>query len=216
MTIILNANALDAALVAAAKNDVRRYLNGVHVEPLTDRVNVIGTDGHMLFAGTYTAPGSEPAAPFTLDRASLEALLKAWRASKIEDAEIVEHDRLRATVAFGDNQQTVNLIDERFPQWRAVIPGVQLEHAPPDQSPQVNPSLLMRARQALGALTGQRTPKQAERVNIRAWYGKMANSALTITRDETDPAGLVVVMPLYQTGMATGHVPTIPDLEVTE
>jgi len=216
MTIQLNMNALEAALIAAAKNDVRHYLNGVHVEPLTDKVNVISTDGHMLFAGTYHAPGSEPGEPFTLDRTSLEALLKTWRASKIEDAAIVERDRLRATVAFGDNLQTINLIDERFPQWRAVIPGVQLQHAPADESPQVNPSLLVRARQALGALTGQRTAKQAERVAIRTWYGNQANSALTITRDESEPTGLVIVMPLNQTGVAGKHVPTIPNLEATE
>lgn len=47
------AHVLRGAAVCAAKNDVRYYLNGIHIS--TDG-SVVGTDGHILFKGWYAHP----------------------------------------------------------------------------------------------------------------------------------------------------------------
>lgn len=59
MKLNLDKSALLAALTCSAKDDIRYYLNGVHVRCVPGKENdtlvYSGTDGHILFAGTLPA-----------------------------------------------------------------------------------------------------------------------------------------------------------------
>jgi DNA polymerase III sliding clamp (beta) subunit (PCNA family) len=54
-TINLSLSQLRAALLIAAKQDVRYYLNGVYVECDSIRTRVVATNGHMMYVEDYHA-----------------------------------------------------------------------------------------------------------------------------------------------------------------
>ena len=60
MKISIQASAIRAAAICAAKKDIRYYLVGVHVKMAhRDYATVAGTNGHVLFAGRATVENLE-------------------------------------------------------------------------------------------------------------------------------------------------------------
>lgn len=99
----IQADHLRAVLLAAGKQDIRYYLNGVHV----NGAHIVGTDGNRCHA---VAHGQEfEGAPFTIPRASVEMALKGWKPETI----MVTNDRI-GNVAFTG-------VDGVFPDYRRIL-----------------------------------------------------------------------------------------------
>jgi hypothetical protein len=64
MKISIQASAIRAAAICAAKKDIRYYLVGVHLNVAhRDYATVVGTNGHVLFAGRATVENLEDQQP---------------------------------------------------------------------------------------------------------------------------------------------------------
>lgn len=147
---IIPANTLAAALVCAAKKDVRFYLNGVYVEPCADgHVIVVATDGKVMYASKCDREATDSVieAPMILPREAVELVLK--------DKPTV------VTVKFDGEYATLNdsvrckPIDGRFPDWRRVVPESTNEN---DVTPQLAPDVLATVEKSRKAAnTGERT-----------------------------------------------------------
>jgi len=119
-SVSIPAGMLRAALMHAAKRDVRYYLNGVYVEPARQRVTA--TDGHRMYVGRFSDAGADGPG-FIIPRDALELALKAHKAAHGRDADtaalhIVADGaalKLGATVS-------ATAIDARFPDVERVIP----------------------------------------------------------------------------------------------
>ena len=123
-------NALKVAVLAAGKNDVRYYLNGIHIEACAgDEVNIVATDGHMIARVTLEAPVAEPHC-YTIARAAVEQLIKSTVVARDRSPnEITETIDLNYTPAEmlntqdGANVSHHELIDGRFPDYHRVLYG---------------------------------------------------------------------------------------------
>lgn len=130
MKIEIEARLLRAALICAAKSDIRYYLNGVAIEVHYDRAIVLATDGHRIFVGRSAAkaesfPGPAPVT-YIVPRELVERALKALPKSR-GGASFA----LQFTFNLSEHKQEVEiraidatfggaLIDARFPDWRRV------------------------------------------------------------------------------------------------
>ena len=124
-TTLLTAN-LSAALLIAPKNDIRYYLNGVHLSfhhgDDSNTVDIVSTNGHMLFKSTQTLDYDEGAqtADFslTIPRDAVETVCRTARINKrkfvslesLPDGRYMLGDVVFATV------------DGKFPDYGRVIP----------------------------------------------------------------------------------------------
>lgn len=121
--ITLNPAIVAALLCAAAKNDVRFYLNGLCLENDNGTARATATDGHVLITATdaHSVWSGENNEPAIVQRAELEWALKNTKAGqKI----IVHRDGKMAEIVAGNGAtMTAALIDGRFPDWRAFVPN---------------------------------------------------------------------------------------------
>jgi DNA polymerase-3 subunit beta len=122
--VTLRRSFVRAALIAAAKEDVRWYLKGLAVELHRDCAFIIGCDGARLHvfrdgaagAGEQVGPGIE----FIIPRDALEKL-KSARGTDIVD---IAYDTEAKTVAVDDfgTVTTVKAHEGLYPDWRRVLP----------------------------------------------------------------------------------------------
>lgn len=103
---------LKAALLFAAKKDVRNYLNGVLIEWDNDNVFIVATDGHRLFAAKHHA--DEPMDPGSaiIPHADVKLALTGY---KLDEIVFTPAANTLARVSFQP-------IDGTFPDWRRVVP----------------------------------------------------------------------------------------------
>src|ERR1039457_2059725 len=50
---------ITSALLTAAKDDIRYYLNGVFLQSVGGEIRIVGTDGHRLIASRFVPPKEE-------------------------------------------------------------------------------------------------------------------------------------------------------------
>ena len=188
MMINIQASALQAALICAAKKDVRYYLNGVHVEFTSARHALcVGTDGAMLgaFAAEYT--GEDP--------------------PKLGTSFVIPYETIKG-LKLARNQTTVSLtlasdgscgtlgdrmfkpVDGRYPDFRRVVPTPSDVDHENQTASTVNPSLLVRGVDALRTFRGK--PEHAPFLIQRG-------TDAAVLHDGGDEA-VVVVMPMRLTG----------------
>jgi hypothetical protein len=119
MNASINLKTLKAVSLAASKDKIRHYLNGVFVEITAETIRYTATDGHILISRTE-------------DSAEPNTLIGSW----IIPAEFVKSVKLikrtdHATLAQGSDTMMVVTgcfsglfypIDGTFPSYRAVIP----------------------------------------------------------------------------------------------
>lgn len=126
LTFNVDARHLRAALICASRDDVRYYLNGIALEVHKNRVIVLATDGHRLYAGRssdwdFSIKGDKipTIATFIVPRAMIEQVLDAGKnvgtIGVWTDGEQVELTR-------GNSKISGKLIDGRFPDWRRIAP----------------------------------------------------------------------------------------------
>jgi hypothetical protein len=148
MKLTINANALRAAAIVAAKKDVRFYLCGVHVwfDVGTMHAQATGTDGQVLVtgrvpfefeSGAQSAPWGmiipTSAIPKKGDTATLEAL---------PDGRYMLNDTVFAPV------------DGKFPDYARVIPTASQFCEHPAAPGQYDANLLVKAQNALHTFYG--------------------------------------------------------------
>ena len=112
-----------AALIVAAKSDVRYYLNGVcfSLDPEKGRVLTIATDGHRLLVLRATSALAEcEAGEFIVPRDALEDAAKGVKAGTAINVSLDEDGRVGLTTL--KRQLTTRRVDARFPEWQRVMP----------------------------------------------------------------------------------------------
>jgi len=147
ITFTLTKLEIKAALLMAAKKDVRYYLIGALVELRPECVRLVSTDGHAMIAMQVSGHGYEPR-DIILPRQILEHVVKAFP----------KYDGHTFTVDGGQVTSgglTVSLIDCKFPDWRRVMPRVLCEGEAPVLT--VDGEILERAQQAVKL--ARNTPK---------------------------------------------------------
>lgn len=159
MKFTIDHDCISALLLAAAKNDVRYYLNGVLVDARQGAtgsdVTLVSTEGHILLAlpvPRENVEGFEPG-QWIISRDMLESVkpAKAGRyalplAVEIVQAESYQDDAgrtcrpLPVVTVTGATSATGAPVDGRFPEWRRVMPvGVASR---PEVPAQFNPDYI--------------------------------------------------------------------------
>lgn len=122
-TFAIKRDILAAALVCAAKKDIRYYLNGVLIEPLASGYCAVATNGHILFAG-LSRNADTPAKPIIIPRDACEAAVKSIR-QKV----MICEEKDDGTYVLADSI-LFKPVDGTFPNWRKTIPRSQGESSP--------------------------------------------------------------------------------------
>lgn len=122
----VNQNHLKAVALAAAKGDVRDYLNGVRIEVYTDHVVMVATNGHQLIAINIFCDTGLNGAPkyLTLHNDYLSAILSV-KTTKDNRNVIFTHGEDYT----GWNAEVAGVVvkcevrnDNYFVDWRAKVP----------------------------------------------------------------------------------------------
>ena len=199
---------IKAALEIAPKKDVREYLNSVRVELSQDGQNVlyITTDGHAMLTTWHTLDyyGDETdLAPVTLPRADLAEMVKGAGPDEIDLAPA--GDGL-VTASRGAASRTFKPFEQRYPDWRAVLPLAGGE--PCEAEPWVNPMILYRVQRAFNMLDGRPATRE-HGAPVRYDRPKDANGAILAYEPATENA-VAVVMPISQRQIKTFTTPESP------
>ncbi len=121
---LIPSGSLAAALLFAAKKDVRFYLNGVclDVRPSLGRYFLVTTDGHrMLVQKFHLAEKSDaPDYRVILERADIEGYLKVT-GKKPDNLLAVTDGKWSGNSTAG--QIPLRVVDGRFPDWERVMPA---------------------------------------------------------------------------------------------
>jgi DNA polymerase III subunit beta len=105
---------------AMAQQDIRYYLNGLLVEVIANRLNIVGTDGHRLsFTSTELKQNYEKQ-EVILPRKTVIELIKLLDDSD-EDVQI-EIASNQVNFSFGNIKLISKVIDGKFPDYNRVIP----------------------------------------------------------------------------------------------
>lgn len=149
---------LRAAILFAAKDDVRFFINAVCIDPdpAAGRVRIVATNKHVMFIATAPAQLYGKTAPVLLSAASLKPALSAFRAADIRRAGalVIEPARRSARLALTEGEANPDavreneivsalapMVDTRYVDYRRAlpIPGAIQQATPPAA---VNPKLL--------------------------------------------------------------------------
>ena len=152
MKISIQSSAIRAAIICAAKKDIRYYLQGIYINVAhRDYATVCGTDGHILFAGRATIEHDSNLSPFNM-------IVPIDAAKKIDKkAHSVILELLPDGTYLLDGTRFTPL-DGRFPDYSRVIP--KPDQVYPENSmaehgaAHFDYSLLVRGNDALNAYYG--------------------------------------------------------------
>ena len=108
---------LRGLLALAAKDDIRRHLNGILASIKPGHVDFVATDGHVLGAIHDTSQSAPDPADVIIPRAILETVAK----SKSPLAVTLEFEGDACTIVDGSARYAFKS-EGTFPDWRRVIP----------------------------------------------------------------------------------------------
>ncbi|HEY0670179.1 MAG TPA: DNA polymerase III subunit beta [Sphingobacteriaceae bacterium] len=112
--------AINKTLFAVSNDELRPNMTGVYCQLNSDNITFVATDGHKLVRYRRKDVLSESTSSFILPKKAL-GLLKSSLPS--EDVNVsVEYNNTSAFFKFGNINLVCRLIDERFPDYEAVIP----------------------------------------------------------------------------------------------
>ena len=125
MKIIIESDTIKALLLAAGKGDRRTMLNSICLDVRAHDAVAVATQGHLLLAVPVEVEPTESSGlpyvvgEYVIPRAALDGI----KASK-GAAFILTIDPAARTVSIEHNYNftTVKLIDEKYPEWRRVVP----------------------------------------------------------------------------------------------
>lgn len=147
---------LKAALLFAAKKDVRNYLNAVLIEWDSENVSIVATDGHRLFAATHPMDETVEPGSVIVPYEDVKRALTGYKAETIEFTPgsnwvPVNAQQLVQTATLGS--VSFQTIEGNYPNWRLVVPAKISGEAA-----QFNPAYvgdLAKASKALGVKDAQ-------------------------------------------------------------
>ena len=129
--ISLPADLFRAVALAAAKNDIRYYLNGVRIELLDGgAAMIVATDGHALHFARFAAAHTSPIEmAFTLTSEATQAICKAVGTKPKPGVMIAIGADLEACAVDGKQVEPFSVqrmtgtgeIDSNYPQWRRLV-----------------------------------------------------------------------------------------------
>ncbi len=112
--------AINKTLFAVSNDELRPNMTGVFCQLNSDSVTFVATDGHKLVRYRRKDAKSAASSSFILPKKAL-TLLKSSLPS--EDVSVsIEYNNTSAFFRFGNINLVCRLIDERFPDYEAVIP----------------------------------------------------------------------------------------------
>jgi len=124
MKLTISHDTIKALLLIAPKSDIRSYLNGVCVDVRAGLATLVATDGHRLLAVPVAADDIQSAmeGQYIIPRDVLDA---------VKPVKVPRSDTLPLTIEIVDSRITItgattatnSTMDERFPDWRRVMPA---------------------------------------------------------------------------------------------
>ncbi len=114
--------AINKTIFAVSNDELRPAMSGVLVQLAEQSITFVSTDAHKLVRYRRTDIGAEKATSLILPKKAL-SLLKSSLPS--EDVNVsIEYNATNAFFTFGNIHLICRLIDERYPDYEAVIPQV--------------------------------------------------------------------------------------------
>jgi len=113
-------NAVNKTIFAVGNDEMRPAMSGVYCQLNEGEVIFVGTDAHKLVKYIRKDVKSDEASSFILPKKTLN-LLKTSLPEEEMDVKI-DYDKSNAFFKFGSMQLICRLIDERYPDYEAVIP----------------------------------------------------------------------------------------------
>lgn len=127
-TVNLGVPALAGCLKAAGKNDVRYYLNGVHLDLVAGVM--VGSNGHMLLAVSDAieieadTPRPEALKFLNLPRDAVADMIKVAKKCRVTSLAVdVDADGKRMSFGSADDRRSISAIDGTYPEWRRICPS---------------------------------------------------------------------------------------------
>jgi len=114
--------AIGLTLFAVGNDDLRPAMTGVLMQLAEQSVTFVGTDAHKLVRYRRTDVSSEKAASLILPKKAVSLLKSSLPADETTVA--IEYNSTNAFFRFGNTNLICRLIDERYPDYDAVIPQV--------------------------------------------------------------------------------------------
>lgn len=187
MNFQIQHNMLTGLLLAAAKNDVRHYLNGVFLEAAEDNKIVgVTTDGHIMAVAWEILDLPEGFEKLLIPRDAIERLPKRKSG---QDYVTVSIGKENASLEYDGLVIHFTPIEGRFPDWRAITPSKLVDRT----ESQFNPSLVFQAHKVIGKLAGL-TPAKAKALEVRLDYSGTGDSARAVVRSKKVEGAFVIVM----------------------
>lgn len=129
-TIRLSLTQLRAAILAAAKNDIRWYLNSVYVEAGPQTTRVASTNGHILYVQDLKTDENTWHGSLIVPRNVVELVIKGTTAHTLDIVilSVQENGKLcEMRVAGNSNAVTFAPLEAQFPDYTRVIPPANYE-----------------------------------------------------------------------------------------
>ncbi|WP_166910920.1 MULTISPECIES: DNA polymerase III subunit beta [unclassified Burkholderia] len=118
--IFLSGTQLKAIQLCAAINDVRHYLNGVHLEATLRETRLVATDGSMMVA-FRTEADNELDAPIATLTVPSEVVKQVKPAKGVDDVLTIEIEGSRYTLIFGRLRIGFEPLQGRYPDYRRIV-----------------------------------------------------------------------------------------------
>jgi len=124
MQFTIPVDSIKALLLAAAKNDVRYYLNGVCIDVRETDAVAVATDGHILLALPLERIDGDPmpivAGQYIIPRDAFDKLKAPFKGAHI--VLTIDAASQAFTIAAWGSATTAKLVDGQYPNWRSAIP----------------------------------------------------------------------------------------------
>lgn len=126
------AEAINKTIFAVSNDELRPAMSGVYVQLNEQYITFVATDAHRLVRYRRTDVGAEKATSIILPKKAL-TLLKSSLPSD-ETPVSMEYNNTNAFFQFGSINLICRLVDERYPDYEAVIPQVNPNKLTVDRS----------------------------------------------------------------------------------
>lgn len=163
-------NAISKTIFATGTDEMRQALTGVLFELKKDGINFVATDANRLVRFKNTAVKPTEEINFVIPKKALN-LLKSSLPNSEDAIAKIDYNKSNAFFSFGDVNLICRLIDEKFPDYKAVIPVE-------------NPNkLLINRLEFLGSIRRISIFSNKSTHQVRL---KMAGSSLTVSAEDLD------------------------------
>lgn len=116
------AEAISKTIFAVSSDELRPAMSGVYVQLAEQSITFVSTDAHKLVRYRRTDVGAEKPTSLILPKKALNLLKSSLPSEDINVS--IEYNNTNAFFQFGHVSLICRLIDERYPDYEAVIPQV--------------------------------------------------------------------------------------------